>query len=130
MAKIKIKVKEEYLKTDEFAGEVGKRSELKKEKVKEVYKHTADVIKEEIVKGHKVVVPHIGTITPTWRPEGEREGITNPGTGDRGTVKISERYGVKFHADAKVRAFVDEEAKKADLKKDIVVEVPDKKKEK
>lgn len=127
MAKTKIKVKDEYLKTDEFTAEVGKRSELKKEKVKEVYKHTADVIKEEIVKGHKVVVPHIGTLTPTWRPEGEREGIVNPGSQERGTVKISERYGVKFHADSKIRTFVDEEAKKADLKKDIVVEVPDKK---
>ena len=124
--KFKIKTKDEYLKTDEITAEVGKRADLKKEKVKEVYKHTADVVKEEIVKGHKVVIPSLGTITPSWRPEGEREGIINPGTGERGTVKISEKYGVKFTADSKIRNFVDEEAKKNDLKKEIVVEVKEK----
>lgn len=123
MAKYKVKVKKECLKSDEVLKEVGKRSELSKAKVKDVYKHTADVISEEVLKGRKIEIPHIGTFKPSWKAAQEKEGIINPGTQEKGIVKSPERYSVKFKANAKVRIFVDEEAKKKDLKKDIVHEV-------
>lgn len=116
----KVKVKKEYLKQKELLKEVGTRSELKPSKVEEVYQHTSDVINEEILKGHKVELPHIGKFTPNWKAASKRQGIINPKTKEKGLVNVSEKYGIKFVPVKKTREYIDAEAKKIDLKKEIV----------
>ena len=118
----KVKVKKEYLKQKEILKEVGTRSELKPDKVEEVYKHTSDVINEEILKGRKVELPHIGRFLPKWKAASTKQGIINPSTKEKGTVNVSEKYGIKFVPVKKTREYIDTEAKRIDLKKELVSE--------
>lgn len=82
----------------ELIQEIVERSGLKKKDVRLVMDLFAEVMKEELLRGEKVIVPGIGTFETTEQEE--RIG-KNPNTGEE--IMIPKTRHPKFHASRSLR---------------------------
>ena len=90
---MKVKVSKEYLKKKEILAAVSdKAKEITKGEVthkttEAVLEATADVVKEELKKDRKAVVPHIGTFFPKFEEAKTNKAVTIPGRNGQPTRK-------------------------------------------